>query len=223
MYPASLDSPSVGESSATNITSRSGRTPASINPNHFATRYRFQYLTESAYLTNGESFAGAAETQIAEPRLGRKTGTARATVNRYECGNEPTPFESWRKTQMARRSSVPWSTAKRANFIPSHIQSGLPDGRGYELVSPAEKAEEVFPPDASTELNGSCKQNGEPSNECYPGLQSLLMPMQVSLMGMPSPMSVAPFTRACLRKQTSISPVEAHQVGPPKGSADHCS
>jgi hypothetical protein len=60
--------------------------------------------------------------------------------------------------------------------------AGLPDGRAYELVSPPEKAGEVFPPEPNSSLGGrvgpSC-----PAAECLPGSNVAEYPMQSTANG----------------------------------------
>ncbi len=58
-------------------------------------------------------------------------------------------------------------------FSTSPVDTGLPDGRAYEMVSPPLKIGEVFPPEPSGILGGSCF-------ECLPGSTDMLMPMQSS-------------------------------------------
>src|SRR5262249_1322205 len=54
----------------------------------------------------------------------------------------------------------------------------LPDQRAYEMVSPAQKAGEVFVPYSSGELGGSCV-----FGDCQPGLNAQMMPMQSAPQG----------------------------------------
>jgi DNA-binding beta-propeller fold protein YncE len=51
--------------------------------------------------------------------------------------------------------------------------AGLPDGRSYEMVSPAQKTGEVIPPEPGSNLGGSCI-------ECLPGQNKRAMPMQTA-------------------------------------------
>ena len=53
----------------------------------------------------------------------------------------------------------------------AQVSSGLPDGRAYEMVSPVQKLGEVFAPEPSGHLGGSC-------TECLPGINDLTLPMQ---------------------------------------------
>jgi hypothetical protein len=50
--------------------------------------------------------------------------------------------------------------------------AGLPDGRAYEMVSPPQKAGEVFPPEPAQLLGSSCP------GECMPGVNQPSAPMQ---------------------------------------------
>ncbi len=52
----------------------------------------------------------------------------------------------------------------------------LPDGRAYELISPARKTGEVIPPEPGSNLGGSCE-------ECLPGINTPIMPMQSTADG----------------------------------------
>jgi hypothetical protein len=56
-------------------------------------------------------------------------------------------------------------------FFSTFAELGLPDGRAYEMVSPAKKTGEVIPPEPSTQLGGSC-------GFCLPGENTPVMPMQ---------------------------------------------
>jgi hypothetical protein len=62
-------------------------------------------------------------------------------------------------------------------------------GRAYEMVSPAKKIGEVFPPEPEGELGGSCS-NGF----CLPGLSSTLNPMQARADGEALAFEGQPFT-----------------------------
>lgn len=54
---------------------------------------------------------------------------------------------------------------------------GLPDGRGYEMISPTHKTGEVIPPTpGGSDLNGGCE-------ECLPGINVAPMPMQSAADG----------------------------------------
>jgi hypothetical protein len=185
--PAPNDPPSVGESSTANVTTGSVQLQAQINANHFNTRYSFQYLSRSAYLAGGESFVGAASTPVAS--LGAsgvfRTGEANVsgltpdTAYVFRVGAENVNNEG-----APEFSTVALGSESEFRTFPAEAASpALPDGRAYELVSPSEKASEVYPPDPYQRLNGSCERAGAPSEECYPGLLGQLMPMQASADG----------------------------------------
>ena len=180
--PAAPNPPSVGESSPSNVTTTSAGLQAQVNPEHFDTHYRFQYLTETTYEANGNTFAGAVETPEADLGSSSVVRAARAQLS----GLVPDTTYVFRvAAENANNKGIPVFgkvlVGKEGEFHTFPVApSGLPDGRAYELVSPAAKSGEVFVPEPKGELGGSCKRLGVPSNECYPGLLSQMTPMQSS-------------------------------------------
>ena len=180
--PAAPNPPSVGESSSSNVTATSAGLQAQVNPEHFDTHYRFQYLTETAYEADGNTFAGAVETPEADLGSSSVARVARAQLS----GLVPDTTYVFRvAAENANNKGVPVFgnvlAGKEGEFHTFPVApAGLPDGRAYELVSPAAKSGEVFVPEPNGELDGSCKRLGVPSNECYPGILSQMTPMQSS-------------------------------------------
>ncbi|HEX4669369.1 MAG TPA: hypothetical protein VH275_05285 [Solirubrobacterales bacterium] len=135
--PSSADAagpPQIPASWVADVTSTSAVLRAEINPNGLATSYRFEYLTEAAYLAGGESFAGAASTRSA----GAGSGTAPLTVFASLANLAPTTAYRYR----------PVATNSAATTIgPEHVLTTEEatnvhppiDGRGFELVSPVDK------------------------------------------------------------------------------------
>ncbi len=62
-------------------------------------------------------------------------------------------------------------------FATFPLGTGLPDGRAYEMVSPALKIGEAFPPEPLGLLGSSCP------SVCQPGSTGVLMPMQATADG----------------------------------------
>ena len=179
--PAPLTPPSVGESATTSVSASSGSVEAQVNPEHFDTHYRFQYLTEAAYEANGETFTGASETleadlgssAIAKPARAQLLGLAPDTTYVFR-------VEAENANNQGKPVVGAVSIGQEGTFHTyASSQAGLPDGRSYEMVSPAAKTGEVFVPDPDgPNLGGSCEIGGVWSTECYPGFLSQMMPMQ---------------------------------------------
>jgi len=128
----------VVSESASTVSADSATLGAELNPSGFLTHYRFEYLTQAAYEQNGNSFlgpnipalvpipdglipAGESPVAVAQPIA----GLAPATVYRY---------------RIAATSTLADVHGPTLSFTTqSPLASGLPDNRGYELVSPADK------------------------------------------------------------------------------------
>jgi hypothetical protein len=179
--PAQVFSPDVQAEFVTGTTVNSTTLKALIDPRGFATRFQFEYLTEAAYLANGNSFTGMQTPLVAPAGAGQliagAVGQAAAAIG----GLNPDTEYVFRVAATSECNgvgneacSVFGEPTTFRTFPPT--LAGLPDGRGYELVSPSEKAGgEVFPADRRL---GSCK-------ECKP-------PGAVSITGPPFPMQSAP-------------------------------
>jgi hypothetical protein len=129
----------VESTSPANVTSTSADMRAQINPEGFDTHYRFEYISDSDFQGNGNSFAGphpATSVPAVEADLGAQgtdqgvtvhvQGLAPATVYRYRvlATNKFGTGEGPATTFTTREASA--STA-------------LPDNRAYEMVSPVDK------------------------------------------------------------------------------------
>jgi hypothetical protein len=134
--------PSVESSSAANITSTSANLRAEVNPNFYFTHYHFEYLSEAQYEANGNNFSGAqvtpeavlgaaGEPQIAQAHIG---GLSPNTAYRFRVVAENENGEDTSAAPAPGFATYPTASA------------GLPDGRAYEMVSPQQKAGEVFAP-----------------------------------------------------------------------------
>jgi hypothetical protein len=148
--------PQIDATWVTAVTASSASLHAEVNPEGLATSYRFEYLTEAAFQSNGESFAGAARApsfgeadlgseESDQPALQHLVGLAPATTYRYRI--------------VATNSSSPpggtvgsvhaFTTRPNASFAPEECPNsqlrfednsfGLPDCRAWELVSPVDK------------------------------------------------------------------------------------
>jgi len=188
--PAEVFPPTVEAESTANTTAGSTTLQAKINPRGFAVSFHFEYLTESEYVANGNSFEGTkAPTRVpaSDGQLASGTpSTVTASVSDLVSGTVYR-FRVVASSECAGASRPPCITkggAERFGTYPLPAV-GLPDGRAYELVSPAEKhSGEVFPAAPSV---GSCEGECKP-----PGIKAQVFPMQsapdgntVAYMGYP--------------------------------------
>ncbi len=158
------------------VTANSAVLSARIDPRGFATDYVFRYLTQADYQAQGESFAGAAEAPLGGATLSAVGGVRRVEavvsglvpdtdyVFQVVASSNCAPAEP---TKVCPVESTPASF----HTYPTEA-AGLPDGRAYELVSPADKqGGQVYPVEP---LRSSC------STVCKPGVTSERFPMQSS-------------------------------------------
>ncbi len=122
----------------------------------------FEYVEAQA-----EGFAGASTVPCAP--AGPFTGTASQAVQAQLGGLAEANYRFRLVTTNANGSNA----GQALDFSTEEGNVGLPDGRDYEMVSPAAKAGEVFPPDPAGRLGNSCF-------DCVPGELVAKMPMQVS-------------------------------------------
>ena len=123
---------------ASQITATGARLEAEVNPDGAATTYQFEYLTESAYQANGESFSGpqaAAKVPASPASIGGGFQAVSATELIGGLDSETT----YRYRVRATNSSGSAESAT-GSFVTRVAQgSGLPDGRAYEQASPVDK------------------------------------------------------------------------------------
>lgn len=161
---AASQGPVVETESVSGVGPTSATLRALVNPKGAQTSYKFQYLSEAAYQEAGESFAGAMEAPIGGAPLGagQKPLSASATISGL------TPGTAYRYRVIA-TSAEGSDEGEPASFATYPLEGGaLPDGRAWELVSPAQKnGGEVLP---SFPNAGSC------GSECKPGLAAKRFP-----------------------------------------------
>jgi hypothetical protein len=186
--------PEVGAVSARDVTSSSANLQAQINPKSFDTHYRFQYLTQSQFEANGGGFANALETPDADLGSAGEIQTAHVHIAGLS------PGVTYRFRVIATSNCNPAQpaeicTATNAEPPAAHFKTfplstqGLPDGRAYEMVSPPQKAGEVFPLEPLERLGGSCA-----TRNCSPGAGGAMMPMQSDPTGESVAYSGQPFS-----------------------------
>ncbi len=165
--------PEIEAQSVSGVGEASALLEAEIDPNGESTTYVFQYLTEAAYEANepGNRFAGASEAPLGGASLGN--GVAALAVSVPVSGLAPDTAYRFR----AVATNVEGTTEGEPESFRTYptTPSGLPDGRAYELVTPADKhGGEPFP--LNPEI-GSCGIG------CKPGVASEDFPRQISSDG----------------------------------------
>jgi hypothetical protein len=179
--PVEENPPVIGSESVTNVTSTTAQLHAEINPKGFQVRYALQYITDLAYQENppGERFNGAGEAPLGGGVLAG--GNVATSVGVTLMGLLPQTEYHYRAIATSNcapgePTKVCPATGADQGFITLPAQGvGLPDGRAYEMVSPADKHNgQVLPADSSLGL-GTC---GTP--ECKPGNGNTRFPVQSS-------------------------------------------
>lgn len=146
---AAAGPPSVDDTWAANVSAGAADLKGAVNPNGLPTLARIQYVSAARYEANVaaslDPFAGGAYSPLSGVSLGAGTepvsftrpiaGLEAATAYRYRivASNSAGPAEG---------PTMPFATTPRGG-----ASFALPDGRGWEMVSPAQKnGGEVQPP-----------------------------------------------------------------------------
>jgi hypothetical protein len=128
--------PTIEATWVESVTATSANLRAEIDPSGLTSRYRFEYLSETAYLANGETFAGAARIPSVGEALVPGAGVA---VFQHLAGLAPATAYRYR---VVATNSATETAAGPAFFLateePTNQYPPI-DGRGWELVSPADK------------------------------------------------------------------------------------
>lgn len=166
--PAKVTPPEVLSESVANTTTGSTTLRARIDPRGHATAYYFQYLSEAEYLLNGESFEGPQVPAQAPASPGTIPSGAAATAAAAISGLSPDTAYVFRVVASSACNGAGEEacvTVGEAHAFATYAPSPAvpPDGRAYELVSPARKnGGEVYPADPSVNSCGgpACKPPG---------------------------------------------------------------
>jgi hypothetical protein len=173
MYADHVVAPPVATvGSASRITDESAVLRGQITPNGLRTTYSFQYLSEAAYLSNdpSEPFAGAAEAPLGGGTLSVLQGNN--DVSALVTGLDPATAYKYR---IVAQNGEGVAVSGAASFKTFPALSGLPDSRGFELVSPPEKGGgQVYP---AYPRNDGCV------GKCKPGIAQESFPAQTTAEG----------------------------------------
>lgn len=138
--------PQIGASWVTDVTSTSANLRASINANGLSTTYRFEYISDAAYQANlnavpaREGFFGAAKAPLSGAAL---LGSASTPLNVVQHVGSLLPNTAYRYRPVATNSAAPPGGVIGPDHVLITQETGvvfhLPDGRGWEMVSPVDK------------------------------------------------------------------------------------
>lgn len=129
--------PTIEATWVESVTATSANLRTEIDPGGLTTHYRFEYLTEAAYLANGETFAGAARVPSGSEAIVPGAGVAA-----FQRLSGLTPSTAYRYRVVATNSAMETATGPALFLATEEPTNQYPpiDGRGRELVSPADKA-----------------------------------------------------------------------------------
>jgi hypothetical protein len=142
--------PGIVSTSAENLSSTFADLHAQIDPHGVATTYHFEYLTAASYAADGDSFSGPdPATSVPVPDVdigsGGPTGGASESVMQHLGSLQPGTIYDFRVVAanaqgVSAGSLCEGAPAPACTFatLPAPV-AGLPDGRAYELVTPATK------------------------------------------------------------------------------------
>jgi hypothetical protein len=176
--------PEVESESVSSVGTTSAVLAATVNPKGSETRYFFQLIDRAAYEANeaGDRFAGAAVTPVGGADLGsgQRVLAASAPVSGLLADAEyhyRIVAESHCNPADEVELCVAVGADQTLHTFPLQAL-GLPDGRTYEMVSPAEKhGGEVLPADPA--FSTPCQSHGA----CKPGSFDETFPMQSAPSG----------------------------------------
>jgi hypothetical protein len=139
---AQAATPTIADSWASNVSAGAADLHALVNPQGEATGARFQYLSAAAYEANlaavppRDPFSGAATLPLNLSPLG--SGSSPVAFQRRPAGLKETTAYRWRitATNATGTANGPAHTFTTTENAPVF---SLPDGRGWELVSPLDK------------------------------------------------------------------------------------
>jgi hypothetical protein len=134
--------PRIDSTSASEVTATSATLQAEIVPQNISTTYRFEYLSEEGFQADGETFSGpSAPVSVPIPNAPLGSGGADAEAFQHLQGLVPNTIYRYRvlaENALANGAAAVLGPA-RSFTTQAPASFGLPDGRGWELVSPPEK------------------------------------------------------------------------------------
>jgi hypothetical protein len=156
--------PSIDAEGTTNVSATSADLTARIDPNGAATTYHVEYGTTTGYGTTAP---------VPDAVVG--SGTVAKPVSQTIAGLSANTTYHWRIVATSAAGTV---ASSDQTFVDDTSGAGLPDGRAYELVTPALKngalIDEVFGAGAlwKPQIARSGMDVIAPSTQCFAGAQS---------------------------------------------------
>jgi hypothetical protein len=140
--PGSVGPPELKAEKTSGITETEAVLEAELNPGGLDTRYRFEYITEADYQADGEQF-GAGLTSVPQPEADAGSETFFVSAAAPVAGLEPDATYRFRlvASNCSDPEAIPGeceTSGEAATFTTYPAAAGLLDGRGYELVTPAD-------------------------------------------------------------------------------------
>jgi len=148
--------PVILSSSVTGVSLTFAELHATINPLGADTSYRFEYLSAAAFAADGGSFAGpdpATSVPVPSGTIGAGGPTGGAVESVLQDLSELTPGTEYHFRVVAANAVGVKYGPDRSFVTEPEVVRGAPDGRSYELVTPAERVggSDLF---AEPEVNG---------------------------------------------------------------------
>ncbi len=135
--------PEIEAQTASGITGTEAQLEAKLNPHDLETAYYFEYINQADYEANGDGFGvGAPKTPVPPAEVGE--GASFVPVAAQLTGLSPGTTYRFRliaenEAGLSRGEGVPGGEGADAVFATYSLDTGgLPDRRGYELVTPPE-------------------------------------------------------------------------------------
>jgi hypothetical protein len=166
--------PSIKEEAATQVSASGARISGQVDPNGQATSFAVEYVSAADFDESGYAEATSV------PAPAKEVGAAAAFVEVVQQLSGLNPDTTYHFRLVATNPAATVRGEDRHFSTFPQVPVGLPDGRAYELVTPAQKLGEPFPPEPTETLGGTCRI---PRPACAPGNQAELAPMQSSADG----------------------------------------
>jgi hypothetical protein len=164
--------PTIVSQSLAKVTTSAATFTGQINPHGQATGLQVEYVTEADF--NESGYTNATKVPVTPTEVGEGVGTVEGSEEITGL-SDATAYHA-RLVASNASGSVPGPDAQFATYP---APAGLPEGRVFEMASPAKKIGDIFPPEPTEELGGShsCAEF------CQPGLVNPLMPIQTDPSG----------------------------------------
>ncbi|HET7485870.1 MAG TPA: hypothetical protein VFJ64_10920 [Solirubrobacterales bacterium] len=142
--PAQAAQPSIPSAWVTSVTATSATLRAKVDPEGQSTTYRFEYLSEAAYEANlkanpkGDGFGGAALAPVSGA-ASAGSGSEAVAVSQHLSALSPLTAYRYRAVASSAAGTAIGPVHLFATEAPTNASEPL-DGRGWEMVSPVDKA-----------------------------------------------------------------------------------